>query len=64
MPCPVAGHRAANAKKDRQTNGTVSVIAMSYPTAFWYPSWPPSLESRPMAIGAASGLIFALSPNR
>lgn len=41
MPCPVAGRRAANAKKDRQTNGTVSVIAMSYPTAFWYLSWPP-----------------------
>ncbi len=34
MPCPVAGRRAANAKKDRQTNGTVSVIAMSHPTAF------------------------------
>ncbi len=64
MPCPVAGRRAANAKKDRQTNGTVSVIAMSYPTAFWYLNWSPSLESRPMAIGAASGLIFALSPNR
>ena len=41
MPCPVAGRRAANAKKDRQTNGTVSVIAHVAPDGLLVPKLAP-----------------------